>query len=103
MSKEYRGKKVVIYPAYLDINKSRKEGRRVPKYLAVQDPTVDEIATVAKTLGLNPEVQRDVKYPKNHSRKGRVIVDEYISKQKTLVLIAKALKEYRSQKSSSSS
>jgi len=34
----------VVYPAYFDADRSRSEGRRVPMDLAIEEPTVDEIA-----------------------------------------------------------
>lgn len=95
MSREYRGRKVVVYPAYLDLSKSRKEGRRVPRSLAVQNPSIDEIATVARELGLNPEILPESKYPRDSTTSGRVVVNKYVSKQKTLQLIARALRERR--------
>ncbi len=96
MSREYRGRKVVIYPTYLDLNKSRKEGRRVPRSLAVHNPSIDEIVAIARELGLNPEVLPEAKYPRDPTTSGRVVVDKYVSKQKTLQLIARVLRELRS-------
>jgi len=98
LSREYRGSKIIIYPVYFDYSKSRSEGRRVPRSLAVQNPSIDEIISVARELGLNPEVTLDVKYPRDTVCKGRVVVDKYVSKQKTLQLIAKALREKRTRK-----
>ncbi len=45
-------KPVVLYPAYFDLKRSREEGRRVPKALAVDGPTTEEIEKAAKALGL---------------------------------------------------
>jgi signal recognition particle subunit SRP19 len=95
LSREYRDKRVVIYPVYFDYGKSRREGRRIPKSLAIPNPSIDEIASVAEELGLNPEVSRETKYPRNPISRGRVVVDKYISKHKTMLLIAKSLKEKR--------
>lgn len=93
MSREYRGRRVVIYPVYFDYNRSRKEGRRVPRSLAVQNPSIEEIAAVAGELGLDPEISSEAKYPKDPTIKGRVVVNKYISKQQTLLLLAKTLRE----------
>ncbi|MGB9828209.1 MAG: signal recognition particle subunit SRP19/SEC65 family protein, partial [Thermosphaera sp.] len=35
MSREYRGRKTVLYPAYIDSTLSRSEGRRIPSSSAV--------------------------------------------------------------------
>jgi signal recognition particle subunit SRP19 len=93
LSREYRGKRVVIYPVYFDYGRSRSKGRRVPRSLAVQNPSIDEIVSIALELGLNPEVVKEAKYPRDPTSKGRVLVDKYISKHKTILLIAKTLRE----------
>ncbi len=41
---------IVLYPAYFDLKRSRQEGRRVPKSLAVDGPTAEEIEKAAKAL-----------------------------------------------------
>ena len=41
----------IIWPAYLDAERSRSEGRRVPESLAVESPTVDEIAKAVQQVG----------------------------------------------------
>jgi signal recognition particle subunit SRP19 len=64
-----------IYPAYFDRNLSRSEGRRVPDDLAVEDPTVDEIAKAVQQVGYDVRIERDVAYPREHWRtRGRVVV-----------------------------
>ncbi len=88
--------RVVIWPVYFDAERSRSEGRKVPKKLAVRNPRLSEIKRVAEELGLNPEVQRDKQYPKSWWKdRGRLIVDKVESKRKTLLMIAEKLKERR--------
>src|SRR2546428_11998440 len=66
---------IVLYPAYFDLKRTRQEGRRVPKSLAVDGPTAEEIEKAAKALGLSPKVEADRAYPSSHWRKeGRVLV-----------------------------
>lgn len=89
---------MVVYPVYLDSTVSRKEGRRVPLSLAVPNPTIEEIVEVCVKLGLNPEVEAEKAYPRDFTRKGRIIVDKLENKLKTLYTIAKALKEARQHK-----
>jgi signal recognition particle subunit SRP19 len=64
----------VIYPAYLDRDRSRSEGRRVPLDDAVEDPTVDEIAEAVKQVGYDAVVERDVTYSREYEPRGRVLV-----------------------------
>ncbi len=87
------GRKIAIYPAYLDSRRSRKEGRRVPLSLAVKGPTIEEIYKAAKRLKLNPVMEPEVKYPRTwFFESGRVMVLKIGSKQKTLRLIAEIMR-----------
>jgi len=66
----------VIYPAYLDAECSRGEGRRVPLSLAVDEPTVDEIATAVGQVGYDAVIERDKAYSRESWReRGRVLVE----------------------------
>lgn len=64
----------LIWPAYLDAQKSRAEGRRVPRDLAVDDPTVDEIAQAVQQVGYDAVVEREMTYPREYVARGRVRV-----------------------------
>ncbi|MCD2204367.1 signal recognition particle subunit SRP19 [Halobacterium sp. KA-6] len=65
----------VIWPAYFDATLSRREGRRVPESLSVEDPTVDEVATAVQQVGYDAVVERDVAYPRQQwEDSGRVLV-----------------------------
>jgi signal recognition particle subunit SRP19 len=65
----------VIWPAYLDAERSRREGRRVPKNLAVTEPDVEEIAEAVGQVGYDAVIERDVAYPREPWREaGRVTV-----------------------------
>jgi signal recognition particle subunit SRP19 len=64
----------VIWPAYLDANCSRSEGRRVSEDLAVPEPTVDEIASAVQQVGYDAVIERDKTYPKEYEPRGRVVV-----------------------------
>jgi signal recognition particle subunit SRP19 len=64
----------VIWPAALDATKSRAEGRRVSLDLAVDDPTVEEIAKAVQQVGYDAVVERDKRYPREYETRGRVIV-----------------------------
>jgi signal recognition particle subunit SRP19 len=64
----------VIWPAYLDAERSRSEGRRIPEDLAVPDPTVDEIASAVQQVGYDAVIERDKTYPRECEPRGRVVV-----------------------------
>jgi signal recognition particle subunit SRP19 len=66
----------VIWPAALDADRTRSEGRRVPQDLAVPDPTVDEIARAVQQVGYDAVVEREVTYPREHEPRGRVLVKD---------------------------
>jgi len=63
----------VIYPAYLDRERSRSEGRRVPRGDAVADPGVEEIATAVGQVGYDAVIERDAVYPREYEPRGRVL------------------------------
>ena len=65
----------VIWPAYLDADRTRSEGRRVPQELAVDEPTVDEIAKAVQQIGYDAVVERDKSYSREPwAERGRVVV-----------------------------
>jgi signal recognition particle subunit SRP19 len=66
----------VIWPAYLDAGLSRSEGRRVPRSVAVEEPTVDEIARAAGQVGYDVVVEREKTYPREYTSRGRVLVQD---------------------------
>ncbi len=95
MSREYRGRRVVLWPINIDASASRREGRKVPLRYAVRKPRVEEIVEAARMLGLNPVVE-DARYPRRWwEQRQRVVVDKLGSKLKTLIEIAKAVRELR--------
>jgi signal recognition particle subunit SRP19 len=63
----------VIYPAYLDAELSRSEGRRVAAEEALSDPTVDEIAQAVQQIGYDAVIERDVTYAREFEPRGRVL------------------------------
>lgn len=84
--------KIVIYPAYFDMDRSKREGRRVPKSLAWKNPSLEEVRDACEKLSLDPVVE-EKSYPKCWWVKGRVLVDKKDSKGKLLRMIAEKVKE----------
>jgi signal recognition particle subunit SRP19 len=64
----------VIWPAYIDANLSRSEGRRVSLELAVENPDVEEIAKAVQQVGYDAVIERDVTYPREYEPRGRVVI-----------------------------
>ena len=55
---------ITLWPEYFDINRTRAEGRRLPKSLCVPDPNLDIIAKGAMLLDLEYEMFEEMSYPK---------------------------------------
>lgn len=66
----------VIWPAFLDRELTRREGRRVARERAVPDPSVDEIAEAVRQVGYDTVVERDKTYPREYEPRGRVLVKD---------------------------
>ena len=87
---------IVLYPAYFDLRRTRQEGRRVPKALAVEGPTAEEIEQAAKALGLNPTLEADKAFPSSHWRKeGRVLLKAEYYKTSVIRKVAERIKGAR--------
>ncbi len=80
----------VIWPAYLDAEKTRSEGRRIPEDLAVPDPTVDEIAQAVQQVGYDAVIEREKTYPREYEARGRVLVKDADDASKSDLLGATA-------------
>ncbi|ESS12761.1 MAG: signal recognition particle, subunit SRP19 (srp19) [uncultured archaeon A07HR60] len=63
----------IIWPAYLDADRSRSEGRRVALDQSIEDPTVDEIAEAIGQVGYDATIERDAIYPREYDPRGRVL------------------------------
>jgi len=80
----------VIWPAYLDAERSRNEGRRVPLETAVPEPTVDEIARAVQQVGYDAVIERETCYSREFEPRGRVIVQGTAEESKNDVVRAVA-------------
>jgi len=84
--------KWVIWPVYFNKSISRLNGRRIAKKYATEKPSSEGIAKAAKSLGINPILEKKCSHPKKHWKKeGRILVDQSESKSKLLLQIAKRL------------
>lgn len=84
---------IVLWPEYFDINRSRAEGRRLPKSLCVAKPDLDIIAKGAMILDLDYKIFEDAAYPADWAAKrGCVRVEKgKIKKTELLVKIGETL------------
>ncbi len=90
--------KAIIWPAYFDVAKTRAKGRRIPKNMAVPNPKIEELQTVAVRLGLKNEVVAQVSYPKTPWQKtGSILVEKKTPKEQIIKNLAKQLMKIRSE------
>jgi signal recognition particle subunit SRP19 len=61
-----------VYPVYFDVNRSRKEGRRVGKELAVENPLAREIVAACGRLRLETLFEPAKNHPKDWANPGRI-------------------------------
>ena len=80
----------VIWPAFLDADLTRSEGRRVAREQAVPDPSVDEIAEAVQQVGYDAVIEREKTYPREYEPRGRVLVKDADDASKTDLLQAVA-------------
>ncbi len=84
--------KYVVYPIYFDKTVSRLSGRRIPSKYAVEKPSIDDILKAAKSLGLNPILEKETFHSSRpYRQEGRILIDQKDSKNKLLIQIAKVL------------
>jgi len=86
--------KYVIWPVYLDSTKTRKEGRKIPRRIAVSSPKLPEIEKATSSLGLEPIVNMEAIHPRARVR-GYVLVKKGGTKLGLLRDIAKKISEFR--------
>jgi signal recognition particle subunit SRP19 len=89
--------KIILWPAYFDSARSRKQGRRVRKNLAVPSPKISEVKNAADSLHLSCELISDVAFPQMPWLKsGMILVEKKQPKQEVLRIIAAQLLKIRS-------
>ena len=90
--------KAIIWPAYFDQTKTRKNGRMVPKNMTVPSPMIEEISEAAKKVGLKNEVVATTGYPKTPWQKtGSILVEKKTPKEQIIKKLAKQLVKARSE------
>jgi len=88
--------RIVLWPVYLDSTKTRSEGRRVSKKLAVPAPKMEEIHKVAVSLGFRPEIVSNAAHPSFPWQKtGLIVTPKKGSKTQIIRKIAEKVLESR--------
>jgi signal recognition particle subunit SRP19 len=88
--------RIIVWPAYFDVARTRRDGRRVPRDLAVPSPRVSEIKEAADRLRLENESVPDRGYSRAPWMKtGMLLVRKKEPKDKTLIRIAQQLAKTR--------
>ncbi len=94
---------VVVWPAYLDANLTRTQGRRIPANLAATDVTVEMLEAAADAAGFESEVAPDKRYPRNWSgNSGQILLNnrEGHKKKRLLLMLAKGVRRVAAQRES---
>lgn len=88
---------LIYWPQYFDLKKTRSQGRRLPKNLAIEKVSVEEIAAAAKRLDYQIQIEPLLKYPKSWwEESGRVLINSKGKKKsKVIKEIAKEIKKMR--------
>jgi signal recognition particle subunit SRP19 len=89
---------LIFWPQYFDAKRSRAEGRKIPKNLAIEKATPKEIVQAAQILGYQTEIEGNLRYPRTWwDDPGRVIIDTKGKKKSRVLLeVAKEIRKMRS-------
>ncbi len=90
--------KIIIWPAYIDSDKTQKEGRKISKENSVKNPKIEEISKAAKKLKLEPETKINASYSKSwweNSGKVLITLNESLTKREALIKISNIIKNSR--------
>ena len=87
--------KYILWPIYFDRRRSRGDGRRVAKEIAVPNASIEEIFKAAKKMGLNPQKEENAHPSRWWKREGRVVVDKVDKKTKILRELALEISKNR--------
>lgn len=94
---------VIIWPAYLDSNLSRAQGRRVPKNLGAPEVTVDVLRKAADSSGFDYKLEQDKRYPRHWASTSGYLVlanPEGHKKKRLLLMLAKSVRRVVAQRES---
>lgn len=88
--------RIVIWPAFMDSELSRSQGRRLPRKLCTRSPKVEEMLEVASKLGLKPEIE-NMAFPRRwQTEKKALVLNEKTRRSEAILRIAEELRRERS-------
>ncbi len=88
-------KELIIWSTYIDCNKSRAEGRKIPKELCINKPKLKDIANVLKKMGYEVDIIKNKCYPREwweNTGYVKVKVDDNVHKLDLIKKICEYLK-----------
>ena len=86
----------MIWPIYLDKDKSLSQGRKISTEYAISEPRIREIEKAAKRLGYTFIVETDKSYPGEwYANSGRIIISSEESKKEILIKLSAQIKTIR--------
>lgn len=92
----------MIWPIYLDKEKSLSQGRKIASEYAISEPRIREIENAAKRLGYTFIVETDKSYPGEwYANSGRIIINSEESKKEILIKLSNQIKTIRETRKSS--
>lgn len=84
----------VLWPEYFDISRTRAQGRRVKKGLAVPEPQMASIIKAVEKLGLSHKIEEGKSYPGAWwNKQGLLLVENSMPKSELLNKVAAQLKQ----------
>ena len=88
---------LIFWKNYFDSKKTRSEGRRLSKKLAIDKVSTKEIAKAARRLGYKAEIEGNYRYPRTWwEEPGRVIIEtKGKKKSKVLLEVAREIRKIR--------
>ncbi|MBS7655475.1 signal recognition particle protein Srp19 [Candidatus Bathyarchaeota archaeon] len=90
--------KIVVWPANIDLKKTRSKGRKISKKMAVESPKLEEIIEASRKLGLNPIPASQAALPKEWWNKTGYVIVERKDKGKIQVLKSIAVEVNKNRK-----
>jgi len=92
-------KEVMIWPIYLDADKSLSEGRKISEEYAISEPRIKEIVKATQKLKYKYYAEEDKSYPGEwYNKSGRIIIETDDSKKEILINLSNTIKQIRESK-----
>lgn len=93
---------LIFWPQYFDAKRTRSEGRRLPKNLAVDKVSAEDVTKAARRLNYRAEIEPHFKYPRTwFGQSGRVAINtKGKPKSKVIKELAKELRKMRTKRRS---